>query len=179
MITCITKRSQSVVLFFLTEMTGGLRFSYHLPLWRNPPLKIMSNIPSTDELTKKAPVLNYLLDPVKNHYVDFEGTATRQQYWMFVLVQTVIVFVLSIVAVILGIVFGMISDTLGSIVGGILFLVVGLFCLALLLPSLGIMARRLRDAGFSPWLMLLGLVGLSIVPLIMCCLPSQKTSSEG
>jgi uncharacterized membrane protein YhaH (DUF805 family) len=48
--------------------------------------------------------------------------------------------------------------------------------LALLLPTLGITARRLRDGGFTPWLLLLYLIpGLgALIVLILCLLPSKQ-----
>lgn len=138
----------------------------------------MSNIPSTDELTKKAPFLGYFIDPIKNHYVDFEGTATRTQYWMFVLVSLVIAIVLAIVLVVLTFALGAVSDTLGQIMGIIMAVVFGVYYLGLLLPSLGIAVRRLRDGGFSPWLILLNLIPIGgLIVFILLCLPSKEQAS--
>ncbi len=102
----------------------------------------------------------YFVDVLKKHYIDFSGRATRTQFWMFVLVSFLVMVVLGIL---LGFV-GSVGDTIMKI-----------FQLALLLPSLGIAARRLRDGGFSPlWLLLM------IVPvvgwlalLVMYVLPSK------
>lgn len=137
----------------------------------------MSNIPSSvDGLAQKAPILNYLIDPVKNHYMDFEGVATRQQYWMYVLVQALLFIGLGIVVGIVTVVLGFISQDIAFIVGLILGGVIGLISLALLLPSVAIAVRRLRDAGFTPWLLLLGIIGLAIIPLILCMLPSKDSA---
>ena len=69
------------------------------------------------------------------NYANFRGTATRPEYWYWVLFT----FLVSIVANAL--------DRSGTISG--------LFSLATLLPGLGVTVRRLRDAGFSwTWILL-------------------------
>lgn len=128
-------------------------------------------------LTAKIPALKYLIEPIEKQYMDFEGKADRQQYWMFVLMQAILLIGLGIITTIIIVVLGLISGTLAQIVGIILMVLLGLLFLALALPSLAILARRLRDGGFSPWLMLLYFIGLGIVPFIMTCLPSQGTGT--
>ena len=86
----------------------------------------------------------YFIDPIKNHYIDFAGKATRTQYWLWVLF-------LFIVSLVLGLVFTWFG-TVGTII-------LRLFGLAILLPSLAISARRLRDAGFWPWLAFFSILG--------------------
>ena len=104
----------------------------------------------------------YFLDVIKNHYFDFSVRATRTQYWMFVLINFIISFIL-------GLVCGMFLKGQTS---NIIKIVYGL---ALLLPSLGIAARRLRDGGFTPWLLLLIFVPIIgwIALLILYVMPSK------
>ena len=85
--------------------------------------------------------MHWFLDPVKNHYFDFEGRATRKQYWMFVLMYIIISIIVELIDVALGLGF------LGAILS-----------LVLLAPSLGIAARRLHDIGRSGWWQLIGLI---------------------
>jgi uncharacterized membrane protein YhaH (DUF805 family) len=80
--------------------------------------------------------LEWFLDPLKHHYFDFDGRVTRQTFWMFTLWYAIIYVVISVV-----------SDE-----------VAGLFALAVLLPSLGLGARRLHDIGKSGWWQLIGLI---------------------
>lgn len=94
----------------------------------------------------------YFLDVIKNHFIDFDGRASRKEYWMFVAFYLAIYIGASIVGGILGAV----SDTLGLLVS----LVIGLFALAVILPSLGIAVRRLHDTGKSGWFILLSLIPL-------------------
>lgn len=104
----------------------------------------------------------YFIDVIKNHYCDFSGKATRTQFWMFTLINIII-------SVVLGIVCGMLlPEKASSIINGI-------YSLALLLPSLGIAARRLRDGGFSPWLLLLLFIPVIgwIALIILYLMPSK------
>ncbi len=69
-------------------------------------------------------------------YADFNGRATRAEYWWFMLF-----------IVLLTVLLGFASDMLSS-----------LFCLAMLLPSIAAAARRLHDTGRTGWWQLLGLL---------------------
>ena len=91
---------------------------------------------------------------VLNKYVEFGCRAGRPEFWWFALANFIIWSVLSLV-----------SATLA-----------GIYSLAVLLPSLAVAARRLRDAGFTPWLLLLYLIPVIgwIALLVLYCMPSKK-----
>ncbi|MCR4662579.1 MAG: DUF805 domain-containing protein [Endomicrobiaceae bacterium] len=99
-------------------------------------------------------VKTYFLDIITKHFFDFNGTEGRKVYWLFVLNNFIVSFLL-----------GLISSTLSYI-----------FSIVVLLPALGILVRRLHDAGFSGWWALLLLVpGIGwIAIVILACLPSKK-----
>lgn len=100
---------------------------------------------------------------LKNHYADFKGRVRRREYWTFTLVSMVISAILGIVDSFLGS-FGHIAN---------------LFGLAVLLPSLGLLARRLQDTGKSGWWMLLGLTGIGgLVVLYFACIDGTVGSNE-
>ena len=104
---------------------------------------------------------------VTKKYFCFEGRADRKEFWMWFLA-------VFIVNAILGIITKIIPS-----VGGILSL---LFCLAVLLPTLGAGARRLHDQGKSGWLQLLGLipfVGGLIVLILMIPEGSKEANAFG
>lgn len=103
----------------------------------------------------------YFLDVICKHYLDFGGRATRTQYWLYVLFYFIVAIVLSVLCHFLG--------RVGSAI-------TNLYGLALLLPSLGIAARRLRDGGFSPWLLLLLLLPFIgwLILLVLYLLPSKN-----
>ena len=41
--------------------------------------------------------MTYYWDVLKNHYVDFKGCATRKTYWLFVLFNFIVFFILSVI----------------------------------------------------------------------------------
>ncbi|BBT19007.1 uncharacterized membrane protein YhaH (DUF805 family) [Pseudomonas sp. SLBN-26] len=87
-------------------------------------------------------------------YFDFNGRARRKEYWMFTLVNLVISIALTVI-------FGVISEKLLPLAN--------LYSLAVLLPALGVTARRLHDIGKSGWFMLIALiplVGLYVIYLL-------------
>lgn len=106
----------------------------------------------------KASFNMYFVDVLKNQYLDFNGRATRTQFWMFNLYVFIIVFAISLIA-------------------GLLKLPVlaTLAVLAVLLPSIGISVRRVRDLGISGWFILIGLIPVigGIVLLVGYCLPTD------
>ena len=81
---------------------------------------------------------------VLRQYTDFSGRARRREYWMFVLANFIIAFVLGIIDTIIG---------WGQILSGI-------YSVALLLPSLAVAVRRLHDIGKSGWWLFLCLIPL-------------------
>jgi uncharacterized membrane protein YhaH (DUF805 family) len=102
---------------------------------------------------------NWYLDPIKNHYFDFEGVADRKTFWMFVLYNVLITLALDVVLSVVH---------LGPLAS--------LYSLAVLLPSLGLAARRLHDIGMSAWWLLVGLVPVIgwIVLIYFYCQPSKS-----
>jgi uncharacterized membrane protein YhaH (DUF805 family) len=87
-------------------------------------------------------------------YVDFNGVASRSEFWWFIL----FVFVVSIVL-------NWVSPMIG-----------GLFGLAMLLPELAAGARRLHDTGKSGWLQLLLLIPIIglIVLIVLWVQPAKN-----
>ncbi|MBS4773224.1 MAG: DUF805 domain-containing protein [Proteobacteria bacterium] len=100
----------------------------------------------------------YFVDVLKNHYLDFNGRATRTQFWMFNLFVFIIVFAVSLIA-------GLLKLPVLATVA----------VLAVLLPSIGISVRRVRDLGISGWFILIGLIPFigGIVLLVGYCLPTD------
>jgi len=98
--------------------------------------------------------MEWYLKVLKQHYADFNGRARRKEYWMYTLVNMVIIVVLQILARMVPLL-------------GILAAIYGL---AVLVPGLGVTARRLHDVGKSGWFMLLAFVpiaGLYVLYLLV------------
>ena len=88
---------------------------------------------------------------VLNHYADFTGRARRKEYWMFVLVNFLVMMVVGIIS-------GLLSTAFSSEVPFVLFY--GAYSLAILVPTLGVTVRRLHDIGKSGWMYFVGLIPL-------------------
>ncbi len=105
----------------------------------------------------------YFLTPITKNYADFKGKTGVKEYWMFYLFSVVI---------------SILSATL-DLLFGTLVLFTALFSLALLLPSLSIMVRRLHDIGKSGWWIFIScipLVGFIWLLILLC--KSGETQSK-
>jgi uncharacterized membrane protein YhaH (DUF805 family) len=104
-------------------------------------------------------------DAIKNgfkKYVQFRGVASRSEYWYWVLFTFLVSVVLGTIDAVMAAgsleqqatdPFAM-SGTLGNIAS-----------LVFLLPNLTVGVRRMRDAGFSAWFLLLSV--LPLIPLVL------------
>lgn len=114
---------------------------------------------------------------VLKQYVDFSGRARRREYWMFFLVNLVVLIVLSLVDTMLGT--GGWRSTAGGgsfSAAGSLGLLSGLYSLAVLLPTIAVAVRRLHDTDRSGWWFLIGFVPIvgGIVLLIFYVLEGTR-----
>lgn len=111
--------------------------------------------------------MNWYLEVIKNNYANFSGRARRKEYWMFTLVNTIIITVLyAILMSSIDMYTGEVSS-LGSIVG----IIIGIYSLAIIVPSLAVTIRRFHDQDKSGWMFLLAFipaVGGLIVFVFMC-----------
>ncbi|ATQ42530.1 DUF805 domain-containing protein [Caulobacter mirabilis] len=96
-------------------------------------------------------MFDLMFQPLRK-YADFQGRARRSEYWFFWLFQAVVSFLLCIVAMIVA--GGDPQSGAATAVYGLL----GLFCLALLIPSLAVAFRRLHDTNRSAWWLFIALV---------------------
>lgn len=106
--------------------------------------------------------MNYFIEAFKKYAV-FSGRARRKEYWMFVLFTVIIGIVLAIVDAFIGV------QILSSV-----------FSLALLVPSLSLLWRRLHDTGRSGWWFLFAFVPLvgSITLLVFMCLDGEAGENK-
>lgn len=111
--------------------------------------------------------MNWYLE-VLQKYAVFSGRARRKEYWFFVLFNTLISMGLVAVELVAGIADKMLS------VGVSLLLV--LYALAVLLPSLAVSVRRLHDTGRSGWWYLLSLIPLIGQIILIVFLATDSTA---
>ncbi len=94
-----------------------------------------------------------------SRYIDFHGRADRAEFWNFFIIKFIIAFILGLFQI---------------------PLLVGIFSLIVLLPSLSVNARRLHDIDFSAWWLLLALIPVvgNLILLIMAALPGSAGANS-
>ncbi|KAF2507474.1 DUF805 domain-containing protein [Flavobacterium foetidum] len=98
-------------------------------------------------------MVEYYKKVVFENYANFKGRARRSEYWYFILAQFVIMISIFIVAAIIGAVLGDVLS--GVLIGNFAYM---LYCLATILPALGVVVRRLHDVGKSGWFYFISLI---------------------
>lgn len=113
-----------------------------------------------------------------SQYAKFDGVASVAEYWWFTLFNFIVVGVLYFLVFVLliGAAAGGGDEGAAGASGVAVMLILGLYGLVVLLPSLGLTIRRLHDAGYSGFFILLNFVGLSIVTLVLCIMPSKPAA---
>jgi uncharacterized membrane protein YhaH (DUF805 family) len=108
---------------------------------------------------------------VWRNYANFNGRARRQEYWMFMLFNLLIIFVPTAIELAIK---GRDADP------GILGYFSAVYLLAALIPSLAVLVRRLHDIGKSGWWFFINFVPLAggIVLLVFNCLDSMPGSNK-
>lgn len=99
--------------------------------------------------------MNWYLKVLKQ-YLDFKGRARRKEFWMFMLINTIISFVIGLIA-------GLIKlPIIGSI-----------YSLLVFIPSIAVGVRRMHDIGRSGWFIL-----IPIYNIILWCEDGFKGLNE-
>jgi len=115
--------------------------------------------------------MNYFLDVMKNKYAQFEGRASRSEYWYFVLFYIIF-------AVVVGLLDGVMAGLTGGNTGGIGILSL-IYILGTLVPSIAVGIRRLHDTGRSGWWYLIALIPIaSLVLLAFFVMDSQESENK-
>lgn len=111
---------------------------------------------------------------VLKKYAVFSGRASRKEYWFFVLFNIIVAIVLMLLDGLLGTTF-----KFGEVVMPYGYLY-AFYCLAIILPSLAVLVRRLHDTGRSG-----GWFFISLVPfiggiwlLVLTCLAGNPEANK-
>ncbi len=109
---------------------------------------------------------DWFLNPITNHYADFEGRVGRQEYWMFVLYWVLISIGLALLGMIIG-------ERTAELIHTVLWL-------AILIPSVALGARRLHDTNKSGWWQLIGLIPFLgwVIIIILLAQPSDSGDNQ-
>ena len=115
--------------------------------------------------------MKWYLKVVRDNYANFSGRARRQEYWMFVLFNMIFAFLIAFVGGLLGEMFN--APELGMA----LYVI---YLLAIIIPSIAVLVRRLHDIGKSgAWFF------ISFVPfiggiwlLILMCTEGERIENQ-
>ena len=113
--------------------------------------------------------MSWYLEALKKYAV-FSGRARRMEYWYFVLFNLIVAFVLALIDALLGTTTGVSSFGLLS----------GIYSLAVLIPTLAVLVRRLHDIDRTGWWILINLIPLvgTIVLLVFALTPGTPGSNQ-
>ena len=111
--------------------------------------------------------MNWYLTVVKN-YAGFSGRARRKEYWMFLLFNMIFAFV----AAIIDNVVGTASPELGY---GVFY---GLYTMAMIIPGIAVIVRRLHDVGKSGWMYFIVLIPFVGVIWLLVLLLTDSDAGE-
>ncbi len=109
---------------------------------------------------------------VIQNYTNFNGRARRKEYWMFLVVFSIIAFAIMAVGVL-----GMFMFDAPEF-SDLSIALIYLFYFALLIPSLAVQTRRLHDTGKSGWLQLLGFIPFGGLVLLVFYLTAGDRGSN-
>ena len=94
-------------------------------------------------------------------YAVFSGRSRRKEFWLFMLLYTIAIFVAAVIDAVMG--------TLNE--AGDIGVFSGIVALGLLIPSIAVSVRRLHDRNLRGWWLLLYFTGIgAIVILIFWCM---------
>jgi uncharacterized membrane protein YhaH (DUF805 family) len=115
--------------------------------------------------------MDWYLEVLKKYAV-FTGRARRREYWMFTLINSLIIFGLGFIATFTGDINGSVSELAVVVAIGYYIGIIG--------PVLSVSVRRLHDTGRSGWWLLIALVPLvgSIAVLVFMVLDSQQGPNQ-
>lgn len=116
---------------------------------------------------------------VLRNYADFNGRARRQEFWLFTLFNFIFLVIAAVIDNLLGVTFDNNLNVWGATVkikttffgygvapNGYVYLI---YSLAVLIPSVAVLVRRLHDVGKSGWYSL-----IPIYNLILVCTSGNK-----
>lgn len=142
----------------------------------NPPMPPAFNQPQAPQHQAPDPISTFgrpmmsFMEAVKTCFIDkyccFKGRARRSEFWWFYLAQQILGTIVGWIA--MGIylknhtMFDYINDPMSFLTSSAM-IIMGIYCLIMLLPTLGAMVRRLHDTNRSgKWLLMLL---LSVIPI--------------
>ncbi|WP_062299409.1 DUF805 domain-containing protein [Demequina maris] len=107
-------------------------------------------------------------------YAEFSGRSRRSEYWGFVLVNVLISILLSILLLVSGYDYETMEPSGFSIV---VLVVLGIYALAMLIPSIALQWRRYQDIGWPGAVSIIGWF-VSLLTLIVAFIPGNDGPNQ-
>mgnify|MGYP001376233442 FL=1 len=122
--------------------------------------------------------MEWFLKVVRDNYSNFSGRASRKEYWMFFLFYMIFAIVAMVADNFLGTDFT-VGEGYYAVSMGYGWIYV-LFMLALFIPTIAVMVRRLHDVGKSGWWWLINFIPLvgAIWFLVLMCTDSNPGDNK-
>lgn len=140
-----------------------------------PYCRHMKNVPLPIDSYELGFIENFIHCAVRK-YADFEGRASRGEYWRFVLMYLLIVAVVLFICASLSS-FTPVSGTTGVSLGLVVLLILSV---GFIIPGIAVAVRRVHDIGWTGWSVLVGLipfVGLPIA-IILMAIPGNRNGNR-
>lgn len=120
---------------------------------------------------------DYFWAAVTTNYANFRGRARRKEYWGFALFAIIAFAVLSAAGLVLDSAIGNMDSANGPL---LTILLLGLFVLAIIIPSISVTVRRIHDIGLSGWFYLLMFVPYvgSLILFVFSLIPTQTRENK-
>lgn len=153
---------------FAINTTGQATDVYIALSNTNTPIQNISTqldkISNQDQSEENYNLIDWFVKGLKN-YANFKGRARRKEYWFFVLIQFILIFIAAI---------------LDSILFGDPSLLYTIVALGLFIPSLAVAVRRLHDIGKSGWWYLICLIPIigSILLIIWLATETKQENNQ-
>lgn len=126
-------------------------------IW-NDFLKELQKIKDINADNTKSAFNKYFVEYLKKEYFKFNGRISRRRFWMFMLFSVLI----------------------SCFLGLILPILAQVFWLAVLLPSIGLIIRRLQDFNLSGWFFFICIIPYigGFILLVLLTFPSDKKAND-
>lgn len=98
-------------------------------------------------------------------YAQFDGRSRRKEYWMFTLFNLLAIMALGMIAIAGTVLLANAGKTTSEDTVPFLFIPIGIYALAALIPSISAATRRFHDIGKSGWMLFL-LIALGVIPIV-------------
>ncbi len=114
--------------------------------------------------------MNWMLLPFRR-YFDFQGRSRRREYWMFTLLNVLVGVALFLLLLVAGVPLTAMDDptqSVGVFSSGLMIvfgILVMIWLLAIIIPSIAVTIRRFHDRNMSGW-WYLGFIVAGLIPLV-------------